>query len=909
MAIMIFSSMNLGILSSIMSFLIELFMNVVFFIVNVLYAVFATIFYMIGSIFGYFADFFQAVFKALAGIGQVGYDKPSNAYLNMDSDPILQLITHRVVINLFISLFVVAIGLMIVSTIIQMIRQEYTTEGAKNSKGEILGKAVKAFSNMIVVPVAVVIGILLSNTILRLLDKATSGSSQSIGATVFISAAYDANFMRSASHGSTNLIDMSDSWFNVDLGKVMYGDTFVSSAYTEEDQPVSDDWMDSQYSNGGTIGYAGITCADLADQIDYAFKDFSDIEDSRLTNTALIPYFDYKEMDLVGKYYNMGKINYIIYIAGEVMCAWIMLNVTLGMIMRMYNAALYFIILPPILAISPIKDAYGSWRQKFVGNVLGAYGPIVGINLFFAVFPVVQEIEVFQPGYGTSSMYNSLLQMLFAIVGLLMVKKFVGSVAGMIGADDALAAGEGISKQVAGGVAKVGMAAMGAGAIAGKALKIGARGARSIGDSIASSRKKDENQEVSQASDLVDKRNKLNEANQGLADLEIAKKKKHITKADYEKEKARLTKQKDDNAYDEKAYKDLEDKGLISTVADENGKFSLSGTAQKRKDKLDKLVDQGRYVKEADGSYKSSLQKAWDESDKETDAAGDSISRFMSNTWTGVKSLKTKEGWKNLGRSIGRGAGAVWDKFGDMASAPSGSLSKSLNSGLDASMGNLFKAMGIDLGKAKSKAASGKGGLLSKAVSGIANGVSNFGETDKVAGYGARYNEAHSAVANRADTLVERLLQDILNTLKDSNSTDKEKKAARELGKVLSGNNFSLAEKFDKANLSKDEFNLSDMATIKANAVNMSAAQMASGKGTQDSNLLRAVEKATFKTEVGSGVVNEFAQKVKQASLEAADKIAAKSKSDTDKTVSAINKMREDLVDAIKNSNKNNTNK
>ena len=888
---MVVSSLNLGILSAILNFLIDVLMATIFLLVNIIYLIFAKIFYIIGAVFGYFADLFQAVFKALAGLGSIGYDKPSNSYIGMDSDPILSLISHRIVINMFISLFVVGIGLMIVSVIVQMIRQEYTTEGAKNSKGEILGKAVKAFSNMIIIPVVCVIGILLSNTILRLLDKATSNSSQSIGATVFMAAAYNANYMRSSAYGDPAIIDMADTIYAfVDLSTIGNGGAIIKSYFTEDDKPVGSGWMESNLSNNGTIGTATSTCSEVADDIDYAFRNFSDFEDSSAPWAIDgSKYFDYKEVDLVEIYYNLSKFNMVVFIAGEVMCAWMMLNVTIGMIMRMYKAALYFMILPPILAISPIKDAYGSWKQKFAGNVLGAYGPIVGLNLFFTVFPVVLEIEIFQPVSLVEQAYNAIMQMLFAIVGLLMVKKFVGEISGMIGADDAMAAGEGMTKAVAGGVAKVGMAAMGAGALAMKAgKKIGGM-VKDAKDSDEAQANQDNYRNVNQASDLLDKKKLADEAQNEIDNINKEYKAKHMTKKQRDEQLAAARKKRDENTLSAEENTKLESFRKQGIVKGD----SLSEESQQTKKHIDERIAQGRFVKNDDGS----VIGAWDKRDE--DRAKE------------IEDMGGKPKTRALRWALGKAGGFVKNK----AKSAFGMVENSLNEGLSASTGNLFKAMGIDVDKSKAKAAKGKGGLLSNAVAGIAGGVANLGERNRSREYAARYSEAQSAVANRADTLVEQLLEKILKTLQDTNASAKEKNNARQLGKTISGSNTKLADKFDMdvSNLSVDDFKAkftdTEKATLKANAVDMSASQMARGKGVQDSNLLKAVEGATFKAELGSGVVNEFAQKVKSASMEAAEKIAAKSKSDSDKQVAAIKDLKDALVSAMKENNKNNSKK
>lgn len=899
---MVVSSLNLGILSAIMNFIMDIFVSIIMLWINLVYAILSVVYYLIGAAFAYFADLFQAVFKALAGIGQVGYDAPSDAYLGIAEDPVLGLISNRIVINMFISLFVVAIGLMIVSVIVQMIRQEYTTEGAKNSKGEILGKAVKAFSNMIIIPVACIIGILLSNTILRLLDKATSNSSQSIGATVFIAAAYNANYMRSPAYQNSGLIDMSGtilSWFDISQ---FVNNSPISDYYTEDDQPVKSGWLETSYSNGGTIGSATSTCSEVADDIDYAFRNFSLFLGDNANGQNFLSFnrFDYKELSLVKQYYNFSRFNMIVFIGGEVMCAWMMLSVTIGMVMRMYKAALYFMILPPILAISPIKDAYGSWRQKFIGNILGAYGPVVGINLFFTVLPVVQQIEIFQP-VGLSTIrahgYNLIMQGIFAIVGLMMVKKFVGEVAGLIGADNALSEGEGAAKTVAKGAAMVGVAALTAGAGA-AALSAKAGGAIMSGVKMkgAASLAKTGNS-IKGAANLVNKNKMMNVAQSKMEDLEQKRKKGQISKKQYKKQYAEAQQSYDENKLSAEEQSSF-DQYQKSNLIDKDG--NLSDYASEQLNEIEKKKKEG-YIVEENGQYMSAKEK------RKSDNAKEKERRSKLTPEQRRKETTTK----------------IMDKAKNVGSGLLKSSVATLNWGAQSGIKSLLKdGFHIDVDKALSNNAKGNGGLWSKAVSGIVTGTNKafdpsakWGWPQKNSEYGLRYNEAKSDVANRADTLVERLLQDILKTLKDNNASEKEKKNARQLGKTLAGGNEELAKKFDMdvSKLSVDKlmkkFDETDRATLKANAVDMSASQMARGQGVQDSNLLKAIEKATFKANVGSGVVNEFAQKVKSASMEAAEKIAAKSKSDSDKQVAAIKDLKDALVSAMKENNKNNSKK
>ena len=81
-------------------------------------------------------DFIQSIFRKLAGLDTYYYEGVSDGFEHED---ILQrLLTTPEVLKAFGALIVVGIILLFIFTIIQFIRIEYTTEGAKNSKGNII---------------------------------------------------------------------------------------------------------------------------------------------------------------------------------------------------------------------------------------------------------------------------------------------------------------------------------------------------------------------------------------------------------------------------------------------------------------------------------------------------------------------------------------------------------------------------------------------------------------------------------------------------------------------------------------------------------------------------------------------------------------------------------------------------
>ena len=79
--------------------------------------------------------------------------------------------------NVFIGLVILGIILLLLSTIISIIRNEYTAEKDGNSKGKIIGQSFKSIIYVAIVPIICLFGVYLSNILLVAVDRATSVSS------------------------------------------------------------------------------------------------------------------------------------------------------------------------------------------------------------------------------------------------------------------------------------------------------------------------------------------------------------------------------------------------------------------------------------------------------------------------------------------------------------------------------------------------------------------------------------------------------------------------------------------------------------------------------------------------------------------------------------------------------------
>ena len=155
--------------------------------------------YMISSFLLQLIDFVEILFRALAGLDASGGNTGMSIELSLNGDKgdiLIQLIRNPDIQQAFLSMCIVGVFLLVVTTVFQIIKTEYTTEGAKNAKGPIFQKAFKALSNLMLLPILVIMGIVFASQLLGLLDSATkgTGNNPTISGLIFVAAASDAHY-------------------------------------------------------------------------------------------------------------------------------------------------------------------------------------------------------------------------------------------------------------------------------------------------------------------------------------------------------------------------------------------------------------------------------------------------------------------------------------------------------------------------------------------------------------------------------------------------------------------------------------------------------------------------------------------------------------------------------------------
>lgn len=492
-------------------------------------------------------DILQLLVRKVAGLDVVYYSSDTilgGAEATKESgDLVLRFIRtiftgdNAILSNIFWALIILALILLIITTFVAVLRSEYAATDAKSaSKGKIIGKAFKAIASFAIVPIVCFFGIYLSNIILQALDTITSGSSSSeVGGATYTVTDESGN---TTTYNISNLFQQyttatdqktyiaynfwgSNEKVNVATTSTpISGLIFKASAYKANrirnstifqnhlsETNVSAGVFNNfgqQYSRAANLldecyanSYSLKTAASLGSNDDfnksflYPFGDRSSFIGNYAPDS--IQSFDKNDVKQVWFYYDLWSFNFVICIGALVIAAKLLIYLTFGLMKRIFELVVLFLIAAPISSLMPLDDgaALKKWREKFTSKVIAAYGPIVGLNLFFVILPFITEINFFNIPF-----VDSIVSMLFVIVGLIMVKDLCGTISEFIGGDDSLKGGEGMSGEVGGTLSKIGqVAAMPAG-LALKGSKLAFKGVKGATNKVSSMRDKHRQKEA-----------------------------------------------------------------------------------------------------------------------------------------------------------------------------------------------------------------------------------------------------------------------------------------------------------------------------------------------------------------------------------------------------------------------------
>ncbi len=392
-------------------------------------------------------DLFQVIFGAFAGVNTITYDgtpiTSGNTGLETDTGIVYYLLTSDVVANMFWSMVILAIVLLLIFTTMTFLRNIYSAQ-PKNWK-VIVGNAIKGLANFIIVPVLSLLGVWLGNIVLQAVNGATAtGDAITLSRQLFITSAYNANRTR-IEDGVLSSTDIEEIQVFCD----QYGVTYDSSS------------TDREY---------------WAEKVDEVFT----------SGVSLASW------SFVNAWYDLMSINYLVLAVGGIYILYVLGSISFGMVRRLLLLLVLFIISPIVCSLYPHDEgaAVKSWRGKFVQQVLSAYSAVAGMNLFFALTPLMQNIDI--GNWGIDNFMGGLLNLILLIAGLYVVKEVIDLINGFVGGDNAYGTGNTLLKNtsirlrsVQGRANKMTKATAGAFAKAAATKKAGGSFFKSMGGSIA----------------------------------------------------------------------------------------------------------------------------------------------------------------------------------------------------------------------------------------------------------------------------------------------------------------------------------------------------------------------------------------------------------------------------------------
>lgn len=457
------------------------------------------IFYQLMSMIFAILDLLQYLVRKFAGLDSMAATSFAAEHANASGDLALYMINliffgGTVLTTVFWSMIILGVFMLALTTFIAVIKSEYTATSAKDAaKGPILINALKGLMSFVVVPITCFFGLYLGNLILQLVDKLTNVNATRPAEDVM--AKYEEV---SSSDGQTTYYNYSIFGIKIPTTNTpISGIIFQSAAYGCNRARTNAENFYAELQKGGKVSANGAlyqpgqsqeynaSLIDKAFANTYKLRQKTDLDREPFEKGHMFPinlsptiaaaesiflgtgfeYFDKNNTALVWYYYDLWGFDYITCIAALIVVTKLLIDLALGLIKRVFELTMLFLIAAPMASLRPLDGGNASkqWTSQFVSKAIGVFGPIAGLNLFFVILSILTQIEL--TGF---AVIDKFIQILFVIVGLVTVKDLTGMISKFVGGEDTLSSGSGISGAVAETAKKVGGTTMKFAGVAGK---------------------------------------------------------------------------------------------------------------------------------------------------------------------------------------------------------------------------------------------------------------------------------------------------------------------------------------------------------------------------------------------------------------------------------------------------------
>lgn len=472
-------------------------------------------------------DIIQLLFQKLAGLDV--YYVTENGTATKESGDFLIYFLRKVLFEkgtlntVFWSIVILGLFLLVFATIVAVIRTQYNYDEKPVSPTKVVGQAIKSLLSFAIVPIVAFFGVYLGNIFLQAINSATtvqgdtmkfdesakiklepytlsdgkktySGINlfgQNIGmrndtfsGMVFRASSYRANRIRN----NADFRALCDGSKETMAGSVYSGVTFGMFEVTANDYETAAKRLDDAFvfnyrlDQFAYVNWKASTETALTMSVGVLFNDFT-------VAGYAVPYKTFSRYNVawVWFYYDLWQFDYVMAIISIVALAIIYLNITSAMMKRAIELTMLMVVSPAVVAVTPL-DGGGMqkrWRENFIKKTLSAYGAVVGVNLLFIILPIIRNVNFFN-----IPIVDTIVQLLFTIVGLTCIKDFMKMMSELVGGEDAQSIGADVNKKMADTAMKVGSVAASvampaAGALKGMMTKsIGGLAGKGVGKGI-----------------------------------------------------------------------------------------------------------------------------------------------------------------------------------------------------------------------------------------------------------------------------------------------------------------------------------------------------------------------------------------------------------------------------------------
>lgn len=465
-------------------------------------------------------DAMQSILRKLVGLDQYWQTTTSSGNVTKTNDPLTEFIygilgygessaSYKALNTVFWSLAVFGLIVLIITTMVAIVKSHYNEDSQQTDPWKYIYTAGKSIFTFILLPIVTILGLQITSFILKTLDNITGGSGSSgeieaiygqqalgkfksadtssdketyiyydyfgtsdpsttttFSGTLFNACMYNANRLRIGSGKGDKIVDIN--LISSSMGGGIFAQSDALNGYASDGE--------KKERVAYQIDYAFVNNLQLASSISYSTvkSDFEDVvlivSGLDLSSNSSVKGFSKFNVALVWCFYDLWQFNFIVGFAGVFTTFAIMISIVIGLIGRLFKGAALFLIYPAILGIAPMDNfkAFKSWGTNFIQQIMMAFGSIIGVNILLLILPYIQSFQFFK-----ESILNYMMNVVMLVTGLVMAKDFSSIVSGFVGGDDAIAKGDNMKGQVAGaiksgitapmrvagGVARVGLAA------------------------------------------------------------------------------------------------------------------------------------------------------------------------------------------------------------------------------------------------------------------------------------------------------------------------------------------------------------------------------------------------------------------------------------------------------------------